>query len=68
MITDPVITQQASATAVRRGIARYMAPEQVSPKKVGMPNSDAVKESDVYSFAMTAYTVCPLPVRDRDDN
>ncbi|KAF9789441.1 kinase-like domain-containing protein [Thelephora terrestris] len=55
IITNPFITGQGGATTCRRGIVRYMAPEQVYPEKFGMQNSDAVEASDVYSFAMTVY-------------
>lgn len=57
IVTDPLVTAQCGATTCRRGIIRYMAPEQINPRRVGMTSSAAVKESDVYSFAMTAYEV-----------
>ena len=59
IISDPRVTGQHGTTARKQGTIRYMAPEQVHPKKFNMENSDAVKESDVYSFIMTAYRVCP---------
>ena len=46
------------------GTARYMAPEQFDH------NSSvrfASKESDIYSLAMTSFTVCPSPVRKESD-
>ena len=52
----------------RKGVARYMAPEQVKPKSLGMSSGEAVKESDVYSFAMTAYKVCLFLIRAHDNN
>ena len=45
-----------------------MAPEQVDPRSLGLPNSETGKESDVYSFAMTAYEVCPFPVGAYEDD
>ena len=56
------------------GVVRYMAPELLNPKQFGLTHSNPSKESDVYSFAMTAYKVfsphlvahatdkCPLPM------
>ena len=39
------------------GVVRYMAPELLNPKQFGLTHSNPSKESDVYSFAMTAYEV-----------
>ena len=55
-------------------VIRYMAPELLSPKQIGFKRSNPSKETDVYSFAMTAYKVfssylvarvtdkCPIPM------
>ena len=46
------------------GTARYMAPEQFAN------DNDvrfASKGSDIYSLAMTSFTVCPSPVRKGSD-
>ena len=37
--------------------ARYMAPELLDPPQFGLRHSNPSKESDIYSFAMTAYEV-----------
>lgn len=66
IITNPLVTGQCSAITCRRGIVRYMGPEQINPKDFGMPSSEALRETDVYSFAMTAYEVCPFFVRAHD--
>ena len=39
------------------GVICYMAPELLNPKQFGLTYSNPSKESDVYSFAMTAYEV-----------
>jgi len=39
-------------------VARYMAPELLNPRQFGRMHSTPSKESDVHSFAMTAYEVC----------
>ena len=46
------------------GTARYMAPEQFTP--YGRIKF-ASKESDIYSLAITSFTVCPSPVRKESD-
>ncbi|KAF9646903.1 kinase-like protein [Thelephora ganbajun] len=57
IISDPLVTGEHGTTACQRGIVRYMAPEQVAPGMFGLENSNAVKATDVHSFAMTAYEV-----------
>ena len=57
---NPAVTGQCTVATCRKGVTRYMAPEQVKPKSLGMSSGEAVKESDVYSFAMTTYKVCPF--------
>ena len=39
------------------GDIRYMAPELLNPKQFGLGRSSPSKETDVYSFGMTAYRV-----------
>jgi len=39
-----------------------MAPEQVNPQMFKLENSNAMKATDVHSFAMTAYEVCSFHV------
>ena len=46
-------------TTSKPGVTRYMAPELLNPLQFGHMHSDPLKESDVYSFAMTAYEVFP---------
>ena len=57
IITNPAVTGQCTVASCRIGVVRYMAPEQVNPRSLGLSSSEARKESDVYSFAMTAYEV-----------
>jgi len=57
IITNPTVTAQCSATTCRPGIVRYMAPEQVNPGRFNLTRSNATKETDVHSFAMTSYEV-----------
>ena len=40
---------------VQPGVIRYMAPELLDSSQ--LPRPDCTKESDVYSFVMTAYEV-----------
>ena len=46
-------------TTSNPGATRYMAPELLHPTQFGLTYSNPSKESDVYSFAMTAYEVFP---------
>ena len=46
------------------GTARYMAPEQFAYDN---DVEFASKESDIYSLAMTSFTVCPSSVRKESD-
>ena len=66
IITDPEVKAQCQTTMCRRGIVRYMAPEQVDPRRVGQPNSNPTKATDVHSLAMTAYEVCSFRVGAHD--
>jgi len=50
-------TTGSTKTSSKPGVVRYMAPEQIDPLGFGLPNGNPTKESDVYSFAMTAYEV-----------
>ena len=65
-IADPSIEVPDTETFyLPKGVC-YMAPELLNPSQFHLPNSSPVKESDVYSFAMTAYEVCSFrTVRDR---
>ena len=62
VITDPHVTGLCGTTDCRQGVVRYMAPEQVNPQMFGLKNSDAIKATDVHSFAMTIYEVCSLRI------
>ena len=44
-------------TTSKPGVVRYMAPELLNPSQFGFTQSDPSCESDIYSFAMTAYEV-----------
>jgi len=57
VITDPLVTDLCGTTACRRGVVRYMAPEQVNPSMFRLANGDPTKAADVHSFAMTSYEV-----------
>lgn len=46
-----------SATTAKKGLVRYMAPEQIDPPQFNQENSNPSKKSDVYSLVMTAYEV-----------
>jgi serine/threonine protein kinase len=49
--------ESGSTTTSKPGVVRYMAPELLDPPQFGLADSSPSKESDVYSFAMTAYEV-----------
>ena len=57
IITDPTIVKPDSISTSKWGVTRYMAPELLDPGLFGFKHSNPSKESDVYSFAMTAYQV-----------
>ena len=57
IITDPTVVAPGSTTTSKPGAVRYMAPEILNPSQFNLPNTNPSKESDVYSFAMTAYEV-----------
>ena len=44
-------------TTSKPGVTRYLAPELLDPHQFGFKHSNPSKESDIYSFAMTAYEV-----------
>ena len=54
IITDTAVVGRDSLTTL---IARYMAPELLDPQELGFAHSNPSRESDVFSFAMTAYEV-----------
>ena len=66
--------ERASLVTYIPGVIRYVAPELLNPKQFGLKRSSPSKETDVYSFAMTAYKVfssylvvrvtdkCPIPM------
>ena len=49
--------ERINTTISRPEVTRYMAPELLDPQQFGLSQSNPSKESDVYSFAMTAYEV-----------
>jgi len=55
-ITDPTVVSRETPTT-KPGASRYMAPELLYPRQFGLKNSNPSKESDIYSFSMTAYKV-----------
>ena len=57
IITDPTVVERDSMTTSKPGDTRYMAPELLDPHQFGFKQSNPSKESDVFSFAMTAYEV-----------
>ena len=57
VITNPAVMEPYGTTTSKRGVVRYMAPEVLNPPQFSLPNSNPLKESDVYSLAMTAYEV-----------
>ena len=57
IITDPAIVELDSMTTSKPGAVRYMAPELLAPFQFNLADRGPSKESDVYSFAMTAYEV-----------
>ena len=56
IITDSTVAERGGVTDFESGVTRYLAPELLNPQ-FGLPDSNPSKESDVYSFAMTAYEV-----------
>ena len=57
VMIDP-IDESAASELYSSDRVRYTAPELLSPSQFHLPNSNPTKESDVYSFAMTAYQAC----------
>lgn len=57
IITDPAVVERNVVTTSKPGVTRYMAPELLDPPQFGSKHSNPSRESDVYSFAMTAYEV-----------
>lgn len=57
IITDPTVVEPGSTTTSKPGSARYIAPELLNPSQFGLIASNPTKESDAYSFVMTAYGV-----------
>jgi len=58
-MTDPEVTSTGTVPTSKKGLTRYMAPEQIDPTQFGREHGDPpLKESDVHSFAMTTYEVC----------
>lgn len=57
--TDPNVVERGhSRLDNQSGVCFYLAPEAIDPEKFGLPVNVLIKESDVWSFAMTAYEVC----------
>lgn len=58
IITDPTVVEPRCTTGSRSpGLVRYMAPELLNPSQFNLANGNPSKESDIYSFAMTAFEV-----------
>ena len=57
VITDPTVVEPGSTTTSKPGVVRYMAPELLNPSQFKLLNSNPTRESDIYSFAVTAYEV-----------
>ena len=57
IITDPTLVERDSVTSSTPGASRYMAPELLDPHQFRFKHTNPSKESDVHSFAMTAYEV-----------
>lgn len=57
IVTDPNIAVPGSTTNAKLSVIRYMAPELLNPSQFGQQNSNQTTESDVYSFAVTAFEV-----------
>ena len=70
IVINRAVVEPQSMTTSKPGTVRYMAPELLNPPQFGLTNSDPSKESDIYSFAMTAYEVFPphLAVRVADEH
>ena len=58
-MTDPTLVERDSITTSKTGYTRYLAPELLDPVKFGLRAANCSKESDVFSFVMTAYEVFP---------
>ena len=56
LATNPSIDNSGSMSVHNRKVC-YMAPEQLEPSTFNRESANATKESDVHSFAMTAYEV-----------
>jgi len=56
IITGPT-AERGGMTTSKPGTTRYLAPELLDPLYFGFEHSNPSKESDVYSFAVTAYEV-----------
>jgi len=69
-MTDPEVTSTGTVPTSKKGLTRYMAPEQIDPTQFGREHGDPpLKESDVHSFAMTAFEVrFPAPPAGTAEN
>jgi len=56
IITDPTVVERGAMTTPIP-VNYYMAPELLNPQQFGLAHSNPSRESDVYSFTMTAYMV-----------
>ena len=61
IIINTTVETSGSMEATRRDLVCYMAPEQMNPSLFNRTDSNASKETDVHSFAMTAYEVRSPP-------
>ena len=57
IIAEPGVAIGNGSTTSRQEDARYKSPEQVDHRFFKLKKSEVRKESDVYSFGMTAYEV-----------
>lgn len=57
IITDAAILGPDFEGILLPDVLRYTAPELLNSSQLRRPNSSPTKESDVYSFVMTAYEV-----------
>jgi len=56
-MTDSTVVERGGVANVEPGITRHLAPELLNPQQFDLSDSNPSKESDIYSFAMTAYEV-----------
>ena len=57
VITNPTTVEASGTTLSRSRVIRYEAPELLDPGQFNLQDSNPTKESDIYSFSVTAYEV-----------